>query len=154
MKKTTAYARNRDARGLPPGHFHNSIQLPVTIRFAQTHETQLQLAPHTALEKLKRGVADEEDYTLLAVRLNWARFLAESHFHGSIEPCQTAQTALKRVAQANANNAQWLALCADIAAIGEGLNIADAIQLQCTRRELRDALSAVYDINQRLTAKA
>lgn len=153
MKKTTAYARNRAARGLPPGHFHNSIQLPVTIRFAQTHETQLQLAPHAALENLKNGGA-EEDYTLLAVRLNWCRLLAESHFHGSIEPCQNAQAALKRVAQANAGAAQWRAQAEDVAVIGEGLNIADAIQLQCTRRELRDALSAVYDINQRLIAKA
>ena len=100
MKKTSAYARKRRALGLPAHPSPHTIKLPVTLRFSQQHEIDLQLTPHTTLDKFREGVAEDSDYHLLALRLNWARLLAEEHFPDCVEPCVEAQLALHGVRHA------------------------------------------------------
>lgn len=140
MKKTSAYARKR-----------RSLGLPVTIRFSQQHEIDLQLTPHTTLDKFRDGSAMDGDYHLLALRLNWARLLAEEHFPDCVEPCIEAQLALHGVAMRHQTKGQWGIAQPEFAAICFALNTVDDMQLNCTRRELRDALEAVYLANDNLS---
>ena len=48
----------------------------------------------------------------------------------------------------NARTGKWGCSQPEFAAMGQGLNCTDEMQLQCTRRELRDALEAVYGANE------
>lgn len=129
------------------------IKIPVTMRFSQRHETDLQLIPHMTLEKFREGVADESDWHFLALRLNWGRFLADEHFHEATQHMAEAQQALAAVRERHSKTGKWGASQPEFAAIGLGLNACDEMQLNCTRRELRDALDAAYRANEYITKK-
>ena len=129
------------------------VKLPVNIRFAQHHETDLQLTPHTTLDQFRGGTAQERDWHLLALRLNWGRMLAGEHFQDAIDDMATAQSALRCVRERNERTGSWGVSQQEFEAIGAALNLVDFMQLKCTRRELRDALDAVYRANEYLTAK-
>lgn len=128
-------------------------RLPVTIRFAQRHETDLQLNPHTTLDKFRDGAAEEGDWHLLALRTNWGRVLAERHFVDAAPEMMAGQDALLAVKEHYIRTERWGIAQPEFVAMGQALNLTDAIQLQCTRRELRDALEVVYRANDRILRK-
>lgn len=144
-------ARRAAAKGKALVKSH--IQLPVNIRFAKSHEIDLQLSPHTMLEKFRDGVAEESDWHLLALRLNWGRVLADEHFSDGVQVMSDAQAAIRAVRERNERTGQWGVSQPEFAAMGDGLNCCDAMQLNCTRRELRDALGAVYRVNEYIKHK-
>lgn len=124
------------------------LALPINIRFSSSDELKLQLSSHNLLDLFRAGEADEPDWHALALRLNWGRFLAEQHFPDGIQPLADAQDALRAVKERNARTGKWGCSQPEFAAMGQGLNCTDEMQLQCTRRELRDALEAVYGANE------
>lgn len=137
------------ARASKRGRVHRKeVALPINIRFSSGDELKLQLSPHNMLELFRSGEAEESDWHALALRLNWGRFLAERHFPDGVEPLTEAQDALRAVKERNARTGKWGCSQPEFAAMGLGLNCCDQMQLQCTRRELRDALEAVYGANE------
>lgn len=147
MKKTTAYARKRRAMGLPVQPDAHTITLPVNIRFARKHEIDLQLDPHTVLDKFRECVADDPDWHLLNLRVNWGKVLSEAHWPQYTDDMIAAQEALTDVQARHGKTGKWGFSQLEYVAIGDALNSADALQLHCTRRELRDGLEAVYREN-------
>ena len=143
-KKTTAYARKRRALGLSAQPDPSIIALPVNIRFASSHEIDLQLNPHTTLDKFQEGVADESDWHLLALRVNWGKVLSEQHWPQAVGEMIAAQESLLAVRARNEDSGTWDISALEYVAIGAALNMADTLQLHCTRRQLSDALQAVY----------
>lgn len=135
-------------RGTKPVKGAGHIKLPINIRFNSQDETQLQLVPQTLLECFRAGTADESDWHTLALRLNWGRLLAEKHFPDAAQDLASAQDALRAVKARHERSGKWGIAQPEFAAMGHGLTVTDAMQRQCTRRELREALQAVYGINE------
>lgn len=136
-------------RAKPPPRGAGHIKLPINIRFEQKHETDFQLLPHLCLSKFRDGTADSADVNTLAVRLNLGRVLAEAHFGADVaEPLRQAQKALHAVKERHARTGAWGTTAQEHAAMGAVLNSTDAMQLQCSRRDLRDAIEAVYGANE------
>lgn len=134
-------------RGTKPVKGAGHIKLPINIRFNSQDETQLQLVPQALLECFRNGTADESDWHALALRLNWGRLLAEEHFPDAAPDLASAQDALRAVKARHERSGKWGIAQPEFAAMGHGLTVTDSMQRQCTRRELRDALQAVYGIN-------
>lgn len=146
LRRMAAKAEKRAAHR--PARPAKELALPINIRFSSKDELTLQLSPHNLLERFRSGEAEESDWHALALRLNWGRFLAERHFPDGTEPLTEAQEALRAIKERNARIGTWGCSQPEFAAIGLGLNCTDQMQLQCTRRELRDALEAVYGANE------
>lgn len=153
MRKTSAYARKRARQPDWQQRGQQHTTLPVTIRFAPRHETDLQLSPHATLDMFREGVAEENDWHLLALRLNWGRLLAERHMKEFADILAAAQEALRAVRERHGRTGRWGVSQPEFVAMGEGLNHTDTMQLKCTRRELRDALEAVYQANDAIKQK-
>ena len=134
-------------RGTKPIKGAGHIKMPINIRFTEHDETKLQLVPQTLLECFRTGSANEGDWHTIALRLNWGRLLAEDHFPDAAQDLEMAQKALCSVKDRHQRTGKWGTSQQEFAAMGQGLTVTDAIQKQCTRRELRDALEAVYGIN-------
>ncbi len=130
--------------GLPVQPAPRTITLPVNIRFSGSHEIDLQLNPHTTLEKFQDGVAEESDWHLLALRVKWGKVLSEAHWQQATDSMITAQESLLSVQARHDKMGKWSLSQPEYVAIGEALNMSDTLQLHCTRRQLRDALEAVY----------
>lgn len=143
-KKTSAYARKRRAMGLPVRPDPHTITLPVTVRFANKHEIDLQLNPHTTLEKFREGVADRTDWQMLDLRVKLGNALAKQHWPPYAQDMDAAQKALLSAQERHDKTGKWELSQPEYVAIGEALNSTDALQLHCTRRQLRDAIEAVY----------
>lgn len=139
-------------RGLKPTKGAGHFKLPINIRFNSQDETQLQLVPQTLLECFRSGTADEGDWHALALRLNWGRLLAEKHFPDVAPDLATAQDALRAVKARHERTGTWGIAQPEFAAMGHGLTVTDAMQRQCTRRELREALQTVYGANEYIRA--
>ena len=120
--------------------------LPVTYRFCQQNETDLQLIPHTCLSKFKEGVADSQDWHTLASRLNLGNTLAYTHYEGEVkEMMDKAALALRSVFQRNERLGTWGCTGEEFNAMGDGLNLTDQMQKECTRRELQAAMCHVIE---------
>jgi hypothetical protein len=118
--------------------------LPITYRFSQSNELSLQLYPHTALSKFKDGTAEEADWHALAARLNLGNTLAYTHYEGEVkEMMDKAALALRSVRQRNEKMGKWGCTGDEFNAMGDGLNLTDDMQKQCTRRQLHDAMAHV-----------
>jgi hypothetical protein len=118
--------------------------LPITYRFSKSNELTLQLLPHAALSKFKEGRAGSEDWHALAARLNLGNTLAYTHYEGEVkEMMDRAALALRSVFQRHAEIGKWGCTGDEFNAMGDGLNLTDQMQKECTRRQLHDAMAHV-----------
>lgn len=118
--------------------------LPITYRFSQENETDLQLIPHTSLSKFKEGVADSQDWHTLAARLNLGNTLAYTHYEGEVKQMMDrAALALRSVFKRHEDIGKWGCTGDEFNAMGDGLNLTDQMQKECTRRQLHDAMAHV-----------
>lgn len=140
--------RRAAKKGRQPAKGCGHIQLPVNIRFNSADETQLQLVPLAFATSLIEGTADESTWHTLMLRINWGRFLARDHFPDVEQAMVQAQDAMRSVRDRNGQVGKWGVAKPEYDAIYEALRICNEMQLQCTRRELRDALEAVYAANE------
>lgn len=131
-----------------PGAGH--IQLPVNIRFAAEHDTRLMLVPLQCADRLLAGTADESDWHTTIMRLNWARLLNKANFNEGESLIEQAQDAMRAIKARGEKYGTWSASTPEHAVIHEALVLCNQMQSMCTRRELRDALQAVYDQNEYL----
>lgn len=131
-----------------PRRGHGHIQLPINIRFNSADETKLQLVPLELAMNFIEGTADESTWHTVMLRINWGRFLARDHFP-DVEPALVeAQMAMREILARNERTGKWGAAKPEYDSIYEALRISNEMQKQCSRRELRDALEAVYAANE------
>lgn len=136
------------AKPLRRGSGH--IQLPINIRFSAGHETDLMLVPLQCLERLRDGTADESDWHTTILRLNWARLLNKANFTEGEYLIAQAQDAMRAIKARGDEYGSWSASTPENSVIHDALVLCNQMQLQCTRRELRDSLQAVYEQNEYL----
>lgn len=134
----------------PPRPGAGHIQLPINMRFSAVDETKLMLEPVKCAERLRDGAADEGDWHAVILRLNWARLLNKAHFYEGEELISKAQDDMRAIKARGDQYDSWSASTPEFNAIHDALLICNKMQTMCTRRELRDALQAVYDQNEYL----
>ena len=123
------------------------IQLPINMRFSAVDETKLMLEPVKCAERLRDGTAEEGDWHAVILRLNWARLLNKAHFNEGESLIEEAQNAMRTIKARGDEYSSWSASTPEFNSIITALGVCNQMQKMCTRRELRDALQAVYDQN-------
>lgn len=126
------------------------IQISITMRFSAEDETKLMLEPIKCAERLRDGMAEEGDWHAVILRLNWARLLNKANFDQGEDLIEKAQDAMRAIKARGLQYDSWSASTPEFNAIHEALILCNQMQTMCTRRELRDALQAVYDQNEYL----
>jgi hypothetical protein len=131
-------------------------QLPTNIRHSNEADLLLQMVPHDELDKFRNGTADQYTVNTLAFRLNWGYVMAGEHFDTpearaamveGLEAIRNVKARLERTGKYGASQLEFQA-------IGVALGMTDEMQKMATRREQRDALRAVYLINEHKRAQA
>ncbi len=123
-----------------PGQWSTG-QLPVTIRHSAGGDTMLQMIPHSELEKLRDGTADDYAVNTLAFRLNWGYVMAGEYFDTpEARACTEAGLdAIRSIKDRHARLGKWGCTGPEFVAMGAALNLTDEMQAQTTRRQQRDA---------------
>ena len=116
-------------------------QLPITIRHTNASDTMLQMIPHSDLERLRDGTADDYVANTLAFRLNWGYVMAGEYFDTpEARACTEAGlAAIRSVKERHERLGKWGCTGPEFAAMGQALNLTDEMQAQTTRRQQRDA---------------
>lgn len=118
--------------------------LPVVFRFNADSERFLQLIPQDFLADLRDGRGTEGGWHSLAARLNMGMVLARDHFDAeAVAMMDAALDALTSVYNRHQAIKQWGTTGEEFFAMGNGLNLTDAMQIKCTRRELQDAINKI-----------
>ena len=125
-------------------------QVPIVFRHSKEADTALQLVPHTEIDKLRDGTADEYMVNTLAFRLNWGYVMAGEYFdtpearQAMIEVLDAIRSVKERFSRLGKYGCTPL----EFQALGAGLNWTDEMQKSATRREQRDALRIVDLVNE------
>jgi len=120
--------------------------LPVPLMFRHTADgaLQLKLKPREAYQRLRIGSGTEQDLDTLACRFNWA-FVAQRDFYANQAEAR-AQDALDAIhAAKEAGRLGFSGL--EMSAIGDGLELADRMGDELTRKEQLQAFQTVVAWN-------
>jgi hypothetical protein len=120
-------------------------QIPVTIRFGADDARLLQLVPHLELDKLRTQTADPATWDTITSRLNIGLVLSNNLFT-TVEQtvlCD-ALDAMRAIKARFARIGKWGGSQNEIECAHSGLVLTDEMQLQSTRRELRDSINYVF----------
>ncbi|TMS58500.1 hypothetical protein MW7_007165 [Imbroritus primus] len=119
--------------------------MPSLFRFSRNAELSLQLIPHSELEKLRDGTANEESWHTLAFRINVGAMLAAMYFAQDAQDAMTAAVAAVASVGKRYTATGRLGMSGDeFRAIGAGLNLTDEMQTTTTKRQQYLATRAVY----------
>lgn len=126
--------------------------LPITIRHSRAADTALQLVPHSELEKLRDGTADEVTVNTLAFRLDWGYVMAGEVFDTPEARTITERglAAMKSVKARFKRLGKYGTTGDEFAAMGEALNVTNDMQLKATRREQLEAVRLLCLINEQM----
>lgn len=124
--------------------------LPVTIRHSSSADIGLQLVPHSELEKLREGTADQYTVNTLAFRLNWGYVMAGEVFDAPEARAVTERglAAIRSVKERHARLGKYGATGEEFTAMGYALNVTDDMQQRATRREQLEAVRLLNIINE------
>jgi len=146
MRKTSKYKRKRDMAA--KNGFSPIFRLPKTIRFGAQEDRLLKLLPHDELENFRLGLATDPSWHTITARINMGYVLAGEHFPDERVRMEACLAHLRAVHERHQKTGTWGMTGEEFHTIGDGLNYCDEMQNQCTRRELDDALSAVYAVSE------
>ncbi|AOG24368.1 hypothetical protein [Acidovorax sp. RAC01] len=137
-------------RDLKPQRGKGHIKLPIYFRFGARDEVDLQRKPHAMLNGFRAGVAQESDWHAITLRLNWGFVLSTRLFPDSVAEARAGLDAIRAVKDRHERTGKWGVSQPEYEAVDWALAHMDGMQQMCTRRELRDALQAVYEANEYL----
>jgi uncharacterized protein YacL (UPF0231 family) len=123
-------------------------RLPINIRFGAEAELRLQLVPHELLDNFRHGIATEPDWHAITARLNLGHTLAHWYFNEEEAQATMARAlaSIKSVWERHGSSGRWGTTGEEYHAIADGLNLTDEMQLNCTRRQLDEAMVYVYKV--------
>lgn len=134
-RKTSAYARKQALLANKP-----KSTLHPLMRFSPENESKLQYEPRMALEFFRCGKGAPEHHTTLVFRLNWGRHMATDLFDNAdvVQVIVKAQNAVGGIKSRFDRLDAWGVSAEEFDSIGAGLDLVDEMQLQSTRKELRE----------------
>ena len=124
------------------------LPVPLMFRHSVSGQLSLKLQPRMAFQRLREGAGTTDDLDTLACRLNWA-FVAQRDFyqnqavdvaHGAISAIMGAKQRLQEIGKAGFSGSE-------MAAVGDGLNLADHLCERLTRKESLQAFQTVIEWN-------
>lgn len=121
--------------------------LPSVFRHSGSADTDLKLIPHAMLDKILHGEGDEECWTTIVFRLNCGNAIANKSFAHQPEVQDEMEKALAAICDVGKRfkrTGKFGCTGDEFKAIGAGLNLADDLQANTTRREQRGAYRWVY----------
>lgn len=98
-------------------------------------DTLLQLLPHSDLDKLRDGTADESTWQLLARRLNWGYVMASEYAPALVPILRCGLDAILSIKHRFERTGRWGCAQTEFEALGDSLNITDDLQRNTTRKE-------------------
>lgn len=135
--------RNKKPRN--KAHRPGRACIPVMIRFNADDERILQLVPHQEFARMVRGEGEESSWHDVTCRLNIGMTLARQLF--SDVETTTMEHALNSICDVRdrfTRVGKYGVSGYEASLIGAGLVLTDEMQLNCTRREMRDVIEYVY----------
>lgn len=123
----------------------NHTPLPITLGLSAEQKQDLRLPYHLALDAMKRGAGNDDEAHLLFTSLLTARELSKK-FNADIQrEVQEALDAVIAVKERGDKTGKWGVSGDQFRLISRGLVLMDDMQDAATRRDVRDALTAVWD---------
>lgn len=124
--------------------------LPITIRHSRSADTALQLVPHSELDKLRDGTADEYTFNTLAFRIDWGYVMAGEVFDTPEARAITERglAAMRSVKARFERLGKYGTTGEEFAALGDALNVTNDMQLRATRREQLEAIRILTILNE------
>jgi hypothetical protein len=117
--------------------------LPMTIRHSAEADTELQLAPHAELMKLREGYGDEGSWHTLVCRLNVGLTVAwQNNLDNNV--MRKGLDAMINVRERHNKSGKWGLSGDDLREVGDALIATDNLQLSLTRKQLNKAIEYVY----------
>ena len=117
--------------------------LPMTIRHSAEADTELQLAPHAELMKLREGYGDEGSWHTLVCRLNVGLTVAwQNNLDNNV--MRKGLDAMINVRERHNKSGKWGVSGDDLREVGDALVATDNLQLSLTRKQLNKAIEYVY----------
>jgi hypothetical protein len=115
----------------------------VLFRFSDEDERRFQLVPHAQLCNLREGRADQETVDMLEFRIRWCEHLAKKvNLPEVVEQTGKSINCLREIHARCAMVSKYVTTQEEASTLGESLTLADELQVQSTRRELRDSLNS------------
>ena len=122
-----------------------AYSVPITIRHGADDDRVLMLVPHTCLDDLKRGSQDNTNWNTITARLNVSLVISKALCIPDVQTSiLNALDAICDVRGRFDRVGRWGVNEEEEKLIGAGLVLADDIQKQSTRREMRDAIRYVF----------
>ena len=119
------------------------LTLPMTIRHSAEADTELQLAPHAELMKLREGYGDEGSWHTLVCRLNVGLTVAwQNNLDNNV--MRKGLDAMINVRERHNKSGKWGLSGNDLREVGDALIATDSLQLSLTRKQLNKAIEYVY----------
>ena len=121
--------------------------LPVIFRHSGGADVDLKLIPHAMLDKMLHGEGNEECWHTIVFRLNCGNAIANKSYAHQPEvqdEMEKALFAISEVGKRWKRTGKFGCTGDEFKAIGTGLNLADDLQANTTRREQRDSYRWVY----------
>ena len=128
------------------------LPVPLMFRHSVSGQLSLRLQPRMAFQRLREGAGTTDDLDTLACRLNWG-FVAQRDFYanqaadvaqGAISAIMAAKQRLQEIGKVGFSGSE-------MAAVGEGVNLADHLCERLTRKEPLQAFQTVIEWNHKAT---
>ena len=139
-------ARNKKPRKkYKPRNSTGELELPVNIRYGPRAELDLQMVPHAELDRMREGTATEYSLGALNFRINCGYVMAGEVFDNPEvrATMEKALVAIRAVIERWRRVGRVGCTMPEFDAIGDGLNVCDAMQKASTRREQVYAMEIV-----------
>lgn len=121
--------------------------IPIVFRHGSEAERNMQLIPHTELEKYKLGIANDYSWNTIVCRLNIGMTLAHWYFNREVTlNCRAALDAMVSVRARYKTLNKWGMTGDEMKVVITALLFTDDMQLQVTRKQLSDAVLHVYKV--------
>ena len=115
---------------------------PAVLRFSEEDMRDFQLMPHAELFNLRNGVGTTDSWDTLEMRFKWGMSLAKLHQQAHAEEFfKQVMAKLGSVHERFASHQQYDLDTDESEILGEGLTLADDLQLISTRREVHGSLN-------------
>lgn len=115
---------------------------PAVLRFSEEDMRDFQLMPHAELFNLRNGVGTTDSWDTLEMRFKWGMSLAKLHQQAHAEEFFGQAMAKLAIVHERFAAAEKYDLGNEEAKVlGEGLTLADDLQLISTRREVHSTLN-------------
>ena len=118
--------------------------IPISIGLSAEMQTNLKLPPHMILDAFTHGRGDESGAHTLIAAVNLGAVLSRTQSTDAQAVMESGLVAVQSVKDRGERGGKWGVTGDEYKAIAAALVLSDDMQMISTRRDLREAVRAVY----------